>query len=132
MMDGNVPPESQNILGNWGSQEMRNSYYAYAALDRTAVLAMGGTERGQHHNPTWNRIRPPMELIDFVLPASSVPLDNLNVPDLITSENVPDLITSENVPDLITSENVPGLITSENVPDLITSENVPDLITSDD
>jgi hypothetical protein len=74
MMDGDVPPESQNSLGNWGSKERRNSHYAYAALDRTAVLTMGGTaktERGQHHNPTWNRIQPPIELVDLVLPVSA-------------------------------------------------------------
>eukprot|EP00291_Cryptomonas_curvata_P018941 CAMPEP_0172168910 /NCGR_PEP_ID=MMETSP1050-20130122/10409_1 /TAXON_ID=233186 /ORGANISM="Cryptomonas curvata, Strain CCAP979/52" /LENGTH=1108 /DNA_ID=CAMNT_0012839903 /DNA_START=134 /DNA_END=3456 /DNA_ORIENTATION=+ len=73
MMDGDVDPERQNNLGNWGKKDRRNSNYAYAALDRTAVLTMGGTaktERGQHHNPTWNRIQPPDELKTFFLPVS--------------------------------------------------------------
>ena len=35
------------------------------------MLALGGTpktERGQHHNPTWNRVQPCEELKLFVLP----------------------------------------------------------------
>ncbi len=114
MMDGDVPPESQNILGNWGGNQ-RNSHYAYAALVSTAVLTLGGTaktERGQHHNPTWNRIQPQIELVDFVLPVPSVPRMNCSVPSVprmnvsIVLDNIPDHITSDDdIPDLITSDD---------------------------
>ena len=73
MMDGDVDPERQNNLGNWGKKDRRNTNYAYAALDRTAVLTLGGTaktERGQHHFPTWNRMQPLDELKTFFLPVS--------------------------------------------------------------
>jgi hypothetical protein len=71
MLDGGVPSDSQNDLGNWGGKERRNSHYAYAALDRTAVLAMGGTaktELGQLHLPTWNHILTPKALIFLASP----------------------------------------------------------------
>jgi hypothetical protein len=95
MMDGDVPPESQNSHGNWGSKERRNSRYAFAALVRTAVLTLGGTaktERGQHHNPTCNRIQPPIELVERVLPEPSVLRMNGSLAQVL--DDVPDLIST--------------------------------------
>jgi hypothetical protein len=74
MMEGDVPGDSQNKLGNLGSKERQHDHYALASLDVTTVLTMGGTaktERGQHHNPMWNRVQPVDELITYLLPVTA-------------------------------------------------------------